>query len=112
VDDGELTAEWEAARLERAITHHEHLRIAWFLIRTFGRDEGSRRVTDGTLRNCLSMGVPDRFDADLTDRWSDAIADAVEDSSETTSDDFLSEHPELLDSRLFGLPAWKRKTQA
>jgi hypothetical protein len=108
VDDEELTREWEDAALGRAVTHHEHLRIAWLLISRHGREEGSRRVSEGTLRNCLAMEAADRFDGALTDRWNDAIATAVESSSATTSAEFLVEHPEFLDSRLFGLPAWKR----
>jgi hypothetical protein len=108
VDDETLTRDWETVALGRSITHYEHLRTAWFLISRYGRDEGSQRVTDGTLRNCFAMDAAERFDAELTDRWNEAIATAVESSTATTSDAFLVEHPEFLDSRLFGLPSWRQ----
>jgi hypothetical protein len=110
MNDEELTAAWEAASLGRAVTHHEHVRIAWLLISTFGRSEGTRRVKDGTLRNCVTMASPQRFDPSLTDRWSSAIADVVETSTADTSSEFLDEHPELLESDRFGLPAWKERS--
>lgn len=108
--DEELTREWEAARLGRSVTHVEHVRIALVLISRHGRDEGSRRITDGTLRNCIAMQAADRFDRDLTDRWNEALADALETSDAATADEFIREHQAFLNSRLFGLPAWRDRT--
>jgi hypothetical protein len=58
----------------------------------------------------MALESLERFDAALTDRWNAALADAVEASTASTSAEFLREHPEFLDSRLFGLPAWREKS--
>jgi hypothetical protein len=104
--DDELTDAWESAQLGRAVTDVEHLRIAWVLIRRHGAADGVTRIALGTLRNCVAMDAADRFDPDLTARWSEAIGAAMESSEAATADEFLRRHPELLDSRLFELPSW------
>ena len=104
--DEELADAWESCRLGRAVTHTEHVRLSWVLLVRYGTLDGAQRIADGTLRNCVAMDAADRFDADLTARWTESIASAVETSDATTVDKFLEEHPEFLDSRLLGLPAW------
>ena len=104
-----MTDEWEAGALGRSISHEEHLRITRILIRRHGREEASRRLIEGTRRICEAMAVPERFDAVLTHRWSERIADAVHRSDEDTFESFIRLHPELLRSDLLGLPAWKAR---
>lgn len=106
VTDDELTDAWEACQLARAVTHAEHVRVSWVLISRHGRDAGTSRIAEGTLRNCAAMDAVDRFDPDLTARWSEAIASAVESNDAPTAERFLERHPEFLNSRLFGVPAW------
>lgn len=107
MNDEELTDTWESCLLERAITHAEHLRISWVLITRHGEEIGRSKIADGTLRNCVALDAPDRFDSDLTARWSEAIASAMASSRATTADEFLAEHPDLLNSKLHGLRAWQ-----
>jgi hypothetical protein len=104
--DEELADAWESCRLGRAVTHVEHVRISWVLLSRHGTWDGSSRIADGTLRNCVATDASDRFDPDLTARWTESIASAVESSAAGTADKFLEEHPEFQNSRLFGLPAW------
>jgi hypothetical protein len=104
--DEELATRWEDCRLGRVVTHAEHVRISWVLLSRYGTLDGGSRIVDGTLRNCVAMDATDRFDPDLTARWTESIASAVESSEAATVDKFLEEHPEFLNSRLFGLPAW------
>lgn len=104
--DDELTDAWEACQLGRAVSHAEHVRISWVLISRHGRAAGSSRIATGTLKNCKAMNAVERFDSDLTARWSAAIASAVEAGDAPTAERFLEQHPELLDSRLLGVPAW------
>jgi hypothetical protein len=73
---------------------------------TDGTKEG-RRIVDGTRRNCLALGVPERFDEDLSERWMHAVTDAVGDGRETF-EDFLDAYPDLARSDLLGKPAWTR----
>ena len=104
--DDELTDVWESGHLGRAVTHGEHVRIAWVIITRHGKAAGTRRIADSTLRNCIAMEAADRFDPELTALWSEAIASATASSNAATATEFLEEHPELLNSRLLGLPAW------
>jgi hypothetical protein len=49
--------------------------------------------------------VPERFDAGLTQRWTDAIAGAMEaDRPPADLAELLARHPELRDGGLFGRP--------
>ena len=108
LDDDALTEAWEAT-LQRSVSHEEHVRVARVLVIRHGRDEARRRLVDGTLRNCIGMNVPDRFDKDLTARWSDRIADCVEAEPGDSFEAFAARHSELLDSGLLGPPSWKRE---
>jgi hypothetical protein len=65
-------------------------------------------VADGTRRNCDALGLPERYDAELTRLWWDGIADAVEETGARDADELLREWPELLRSNLFGPPSWRR----
>jgi hypothetical protein len=107
LSDEALVEAWEACSLGRAITHEEHVRIARVLVRQHGAAEAERRLVDGTRRNCEAMDAADRFDEDLTRRWTRRIADAVQDSDAETFDGFIALHPELLMSDLLGPPRWK-----
>jgi hypothetical protein len=106
-DEERLTDEWLKCALGRAISHEEHLRIAFVLIRRHGRAEGSRLIGEGTRRNCEALDAAERYDAALTRRWSEAIADAMDESDAVDADEFLLKHPRFRQSDLFGLPSWK-----
>jgi hypothetical protein len=77
------------------------------LLRRQGREEGARRIAEGTRRNCEALGSPERYDDALTRRWWDVIADAVQESGAADPDELLRAHPELRRSVLFGPPSWK-----
>lgn len=101
--DDDLVRAWEACTLSGGgLSHIDHVRIAWVLLRRHGRVEGEQRLVDGTRANCGAYGVPDRFDATLTRRWAQAIADASEPDTEPADfDAFTAAHPCLLRSDLF-----------
>ena len=50
--------------------------------------------------------VPERFDQDLTIRWTAQIADAMDAADADAFEDFIELHPELLQGDLLGLPGW------
>ncbi|MEX0673140.1 MAG: hypothetical protein WD067_00100 [Gaiellaceae bacterium] len=77
------------------------------LLRRHGREEGARRIAEGTRRNCEALGSPERYDDALTAHWWDGIAAAVEESGAADAEELLRVHPELLRSDLFGPPSWK-----
>ena len=106
VTDDQLTDAWEAGTVfPGGISHLQHLRIAWILHRRHGPQRAMARLLDGTKRACDVHGSPEKFDAALTQRWAQAIAEAIDRSGPTaTADDFLAAHPELLRGDLFGRP--------
>jgi hypothetical protein len=103
-----LADRWEARAFRRSVDHVEHVRIARVLVRRYGRREATRRLVNGTRANCEAVGVADRFDGALTTRWSDRIADAVEQEDATSFEKFVTLHPELLRGDLLGLPQWRK----
>jgi hypothetical protein len=109
VRDETLAAEWEACMLGRSISHEEHVRIARVLVRAHGAAEAERRLVEGTRRNCVAMDAADRFDEDLTRRWSRRIADAVAEADGDLFAEFIALHPDLIRGDLLGLPRWKRE---
>lgn len=64
------------------------------------------RLEHRIRENCRAAGVLERFDAELTRRWADLIADAIEHNDTETFDEFVTTHPELLRPDLLGLPSW------
>jgi hypothetical protein len=58
---------------------------------------------NGTRRACDVHGCPEKFDVSLTDRWAQAIADAINrDDPHTTADQFLTAQAELRRGDLLG----------
>ena len=101
-----LTDQWEAGPLGRSVSHEERVRIARVLLRRHGRREATQRLLRRIRANCESMGVPERFDEDLTRRWTERIADAMDNEDAEAFEDFIQLHPELLRGDLLGLPGW------
>ena len=62
--------------------------------------EAAARIVDGTRRNCIAAGVPERFDESLTRHWVAAISDALQATDARTFDDLLERRPELARSDL------------
>lgn len=102
--DDELTDAWQTGeRFPGGITHGEHLRIAWVLHRHHGALQAEALLISGTRRSCAVHGVPDKFDEELTRRWSRAITAAVErDGFGESASAFIEAHPELARGNLFG----------
>ena len=107
--DERLTDAWLACALGRGIGHEEHLRIAFVLLRRHDRPEALRLIADGTRRNCVALGVAERYDAALTRRWGEALADAVAATDAADADELFSQRPELLRGDLLGAPAWRSR---
>ncbi len=100
--DDELTEAWEAGTVfATGVTHEQHVRIAWVLHRRYRPEEAQARLVAGTRRACIVHGCPEKFDAELTRRWSEAIASAAAGDLSRDADAFLRGHPELLRGDLF-----------
>ena len=78
--------------------HREHLRVAWFYLSRYGRDETGRRLAEELRSLARRAGTPDRFDAALTGAWVDALAGAAAALGGAVSfDELVGARPELLD---------------
>jgi hypothetical protein len=87
------------------VSHEQHLRIAWVLHRRHGATEAKARLVAGTEWGCQRHGCPEKFDAKLTEPWSDAVTEAIEkDRPAASAGAFLQEHPVLMRGSLFGQP--------
>ena len=97
---------WEAGEVfPGGVSHEQHLRIAWELLREHGREEGTRRLVEGTRRSCEAHAVPEKFDERLTLAWANAIADAIDEPPPPVSvEEMLRRHPELARGDLLGRP--------
>ena len=95
--DDELTDAWLAGeRFAFGITHDQHLRIAWVLMRRHGALDAEEHLVAGTSRACEVHGVPERFDEALTRRWARAIAERVErDGLDESAAAFIARHDDL-----------------
>jgi hypothetical protein len=95
--DDELTDAWLAGeRFADAVSHDQHLRIAWVLHRRYGAAQAEQLLVAGTRRACEVHGVAQKFDEALTRRWAAAIAELVErDGPGVSASAFMDAHPEL-----------------
>ncbi|HWV86349.1 MAG TPA: hypothetical protein VNZ62_12955 [Capillimicrobium sp.] len=96
--DAELLRAFAAGTLPPVgFDHREHVRVAWLLLRRHGRDEAGRRMAADLRAITGAAGVPDKFDATLTEAWCDRIAAAIARRPEV--DDFTAfaaAEPDLL----------------
>jgi hypothetical protein len=90
--------------LGRPISHLEHVGIARTFLLRHSRVEATRRLVVGTRLNCALEGVPERFDAELTTRWTDLVADALDEHGPLELDALIEAAPHLADSRFLGTP--------
>jgi hypothetical protein len=95
--DEELTNAWLAGQqFAHGITHGQHLRIAWVLLRRHGAVDAEKHLVAGTRHACEVHGAPEKFDEALTRRWARAIAVLVKrDGLGDSAADFIATHPEL-----------------
>jgi hypothetical protein len=106
-EDEQLADEWLGCALGRSISHEEHLRISFVLLRRHGRVEGGRVIARATRDNCVALDAAERYDAELTERWTAGLADALEENNAADTEEFLGAHPEFRRSDLYGRPAWQ-----
>src|SRR4051812_41707578 len=101
--DDELTDAWLAGEgFAGGISPDQHLRIAWVLVRDYGAVEAEELLVAGTRRACEAHGVPEKFDAALTRRWTRTIAELIErDGLGASATAFIAAHPELGDGHRF-----------
>jgi hypothetical protein len=98
LSDAEFAAAFESASLPE-FSHADHLRLAYIYARRGGSAlavEGAR----GLRAFAEAHGAYDKFHETITVAWARVVAHLVASSEAQRFDDFLREHPELLDRRL------------
>jgi hypothetical protein len=97
MNDEDLADAWLAGeRFAGGITHDQHLRIAWVLLRRHGPAKAQQHLVDGTRHACAVDGAPEKFDEALTRRWTRAIVELAErDGLEESAAAFIASHAEL-----------------
>jgi hypothetical protein len=97
--DDELVGGFETGLLApERFGHREHLRLAWWYLTRFGRDETERRLLTGLRAFATRAGKPGKFDAALTLAWIGVLADASAQLGSATFDALIAARPDLLDS--------------
>lgn len=99
MDTRELVSGFEDGTLPAADFHHrEHVRIAFFYLDRYGRDEALRRLAEGLLAFAARAGRAAKFDRALTCAWVAAIDDARRaHPAAATFDELIAARPDLLD---------------
>lgn len=102
----DLAFRWESQTLGgTGVSHIDHLRVAWVLVRRHGATDAEERLVEGTRKGCNHYGVPERFDERLTRRWAVAVSDVMGNGVDVESfDDFIARNPEPQRGGLFGRP--------
>jgi 2'-5' RNA ligase len=72
--------------------HEKHVKVAWGLVRRYGREEGYARLARGIRGIASQAGRPQVFHVTITRAWFELIS-MVDD---------LADHPELFDKTLIG----------
>jgi flavin reductase (DIM6/NTAB) family NADH-FMN oxidoreductase RutF len=89
--DDQLLAAFEGGKLDNdEFPHARHVRVAWLLARTYGNQEGLRRLIAGLRAIAARAGHGGAYHETITRGWFELIA----------SVDDLSEREELLDKTL------------
>ena len=101
-----MTDAWlGGARFEGGVTHRQHVRIAWVLHRRHGAEAAEALLISGTHRACEGHGRPEKFDRELTARWSRELAARIQrDGRGRSAAEFIEAHPELTRGDLLNRP--------
>ena len=104
MSDEELLRAFESCAIPASAFHHrEHLRVTWLYLRRDGLAAGAHNMAEGIRRLARSHGHEDRYHETITRFWIHVVSLGMHDGSEAaTSDDFVDQHPHILDKDLMG----------
>jgi hypothetical protein len=80
--------------------HRAHLRMAWLYVTDLGPEQAIEKAAVGIRNLARQNGVPTLYHDTITRAWVYAVAAAIGHSSSTRFNDFIEEHPRLLDKHL------------
>ena len=96
--DEELAAEFESCRLPNELfRHRDHLQLAFFYLRRYGRDAARSRIQESILRYATANGAAHKYHVTITLVWMDLLEHAARRlPREATIVDLLEANPHLL----------------
>lgn len=95
--DRSLRADFEAGALER-LSHADHVRVAWVLLAEHPAAEAGARMSAGLQRFAAAAGVPEKFDAALTEVWMQRVLQAGRGLGPHTFEGLRAARPDLFES--------------
>lgn len=90
--------------------HRDHLRLTWYLVRQYDREEAARLIATSIRTFATRHGQAAKYHETLTQFWVRLVAYLVEQHPDITSfETFLATFPHLLDKSL-PYRHWRRET--
>jgi hypothetical protein len=99
--DFEFVEAFENCTLRPENFHHaDHVRLAWLYLNQFDGVEAEQRFREGLVKLAAHFGVPEKFHLTMTLAWLRAVQERIVPEEETSFEDWIAGHPELLDKNL------------
>ena len=96
MDDEALVAAFESAELPAAgFTHVEHVRVAWYFLRTLPLAEAIGRCSAGIRRFAAANGAPDKYHETVTVAFLLVIGDRLDGARHLSWPEFAAANPDL-----------------
>jgi hypothetical protein len=104
LSEAELADRMERCVYPNAEFHHaDHVRLAWYYLRTHGEVEATRRMQKTILRFAEALGHREKFHATVTIGWMRLTAAALRCSPQVADfSQFIQGHSWLLDVKSLG----------
>lgn len=99
--DREFVEAFEKCTLRPENFHHaDHVRVAWLYLGQMDYAVAERRFRDGLIRLAAHFGVPEKFHVTITLAWLRAVQERIVPGEETSFEEWITGHSELLDKNL------------
>jgi hypothetical protein len=80
--------------------HREHVELAWSYLQSYEAEEAHRAVASAIRHVAGRHGTPDKYHETITRFWVHLVTLHRDASDAESFEQFIAEHPELLDGRL------------
>jgi hypothetical protein len=99
--DRDFVAAFEACTLRPEHFHHaDHVRLAWLYLTSYEYESAEQSFCQGLVRLAAHFGVPEKFHQTMTLAWLRAVQVRIVPGGESSFEDWIAGHPELLERDL------------
>jgi len=96
--DREFVEAFEKCTLRPEHFHHaDHVRLAWLYLTGLDYAAAEQRFRDGLIQLAEHFGVPEKFHLTMTLAWLRAVQVRIVPGAESSFEDWIAGHPELLE---------------